>query len=387
MRSTVRFPSVLKLGLALTLVLPGVAGSAWAKRPRPKAAAAQPAAPKKSAQEISSTDDALQKQMDWENKILGPNNEKKIDLAKIQKLQAEETARREKQDKIDRAEKERRDREAERTAAAQRNVSAPSSREVPEIEETPPPPPKVEKHDDAFVDRLLKDKGTTKKKSVAATNDDVDQLLNAAKQEKPAGAGSKSKGGKVDTVDQLLATADKQPTIKTTTKRPTVTDEPVSAEAAAREAAMKAIAAAQAKADEERSRNRKPVVPDAAMLRGREEASARANPSAAPATSRQAPSGASRASWSDPFAGEDSDASPTSRRSKVTTAVRPPSPAAEIEQEPTPAPRRSSAHPGSPHWKDPFDGGEGAPAPRARPAKSAPAGKSKHPANWKDPFA
>src|SRR3954464_927610 len=225
MRSTVRLPRALSLGLALSLALPAVVastgGRAWSKPPAPV---------KKTAKELSSTDDALQKQMDWENKILGPNTEKKIDLAKIQKLQAEETARREKQEKIDKVEKERRDREAERTAAAQRNVTAPSSREMPEIEEAPPPPPKVEKHDDAFVDKLLKDKGTTKKKSVAATNDDVDQLLNAAKQDKPAGTAAKNKGGKVDTVDQLLATADKQPTIKTTTKRPTVADEPVSAE-------------------------------------------------------------------------------------------------------------------------------------------------------------
>lgn len=384
MRSIVRFPTVLKLGLALTLVLPGFAGTAWAKPP-----SAKPAGPKKSAQEISSTDDALQKQMDWENKILGPNTEKKIDLAKIQKLQAEETARREKQDKIDKAEKDRREREAERTAAAQRNVHAPSSRDMPEVEEAPPPPPKVEKHDDAFVDKLLKDKSPTKKKSAAATNDDVDQLLNAAKQEKPAGVAAKNKGGKVDTVDQLLATADKEPTIKTTTKRPTVTDEPVSAEAAAREAAMKAIAAAQAKADEERGRNRKPVVPDAAMMRGRAEANARANPPPAPVPSRQAPSGTTRAAWNDPFAGDDTDAAPASRRSKVTTAVRPPSPPADLDVDPTPAPPRSSVRSGERGWKDPFDAGEGVPASRARPAKSHPAGKAKrhHPRNWKDPFA
>ena len=376
MRSTVRVPRVLSLGLALSLALPGLtgglAGNAWAK---------SPPAPKKSAKEISSTEDALQKQLDWENKILGPNTEKKIDLAKIQKLQAEETARREKQEKIDKVEKERRDREAEKAAAAQRNVRAPSTRDMPEIEEAPPPKP-VEKHDDAFVDKLLKDKGVSKKKSVAATNDDVDQLLNQAKVEKSPAAGGKAKGGKSDSVDQLLATADKQPTIKTTTKRPSATDEPVSAEAAAREAAMKAIAAATAKNEEERNRNRKPVVPDAAVLRARAEASARANPALdPPSRSATAPT---KASWSDPFAAESDP--PSSKRSKVTTSVRPPSPSEDLGGDVAPPP---SSKRGGASWKDPFEtgGGSAPPAPRSRTGSPAKGKKAKHPANWKDPFA
>ena len=73
--------------------------------------------------------------------------------------------------------------------AAQRNVHAPSSREVPEIQEAPPPP-KAEKHDDAFVDKLLKEKGLPKKKA-SVTNDEVDELLNQAKQDKPAQAAGK----------------------------------------------------------------------------------------------------------------------------------------------------------------------------------------------------
>ena len=39
--------------------------------------------------------------------------------------------------------------------------------------------------------------------------------------------------GRADGVDQILSTADKEPSIKTVAKRPSVTDEPVSAEAAA----------------------------------------------------------------------------------------------------------------------------------------------------------
>jgi len=382
MRSTVRLPRALSLGLALSLALPAVVassgGRAWSKPPAPV---------KKTAKELSSSDDALQKQMDWENKILGPNTEKKIDLAKIQKLQAEETARRERQEKIDRAEKEKRDREAEKAAAAQRNVHSPSTRDVPEIEEAPPPPPKpVEKHDDAFVDRLLKDKGgAPKKKNAAVTNDEVDQLLNASKPDKQA---SKAKGGRADSVDQILSTADKEPSIKTVAKRPTVTDEPVSAEAAAREAALKAIAAAAAKNEEERNRNKRPVVPDAAVLRARAEAQARANPSPSmpPSPSRSA-GGATKASWNDPFANEPDDV-PRSSKSKVTTSVRPPSPSDDLDGDPAPAPPSKRDRGAGPNWKDPFDaGGSTTPTRRTKAGKSGRGGKAKRPANWKDPFA
>jgi hypothetical protein len=376
MRSIFSLPHAFRLGLALSATLPLAlpAGSVFAA---PKGKAAASPAAKKSAKEISSTDDALQKQMDWENKILGPNTEKKIDLAKIQKLQAEETARREKQEKIDRVEKEKKDRELAAKEAAQRNVHAPSSREVPEIQEAPPPPPKpAEKHDDAFVDKLMTGKNLPKKK--VASNDDVDELLKAAKTEKPAPTAGRGKGG--DGVDALLATADKQPTIKTVAKRPTATDEPVSAEAASREAAMKAIAAATAKAEEERSRNKKPVIPDAAILRARAEANARANPSPL----RPAAASTSKAGWNDPFAAE-AETPVSSKRGKVSATVRPTAP----ELEPEPAPSRRGGRSGGAGWKDPFDsGGDGAPS-RARPSSpaKAPAGKAKHPANWKDPFA
>lgn len=378
MRLIVPLRRVLSLGLALSFgsSIAPVAGSssAWAA---PKAKAAQNAQ-KKSAKEISSTDDALQKQMDWENKILGPNTEKKIDLVKIQKLQADETARREKQDRIDKTEKEKREREAAAAAAAQRNVRAAGTHDVPDVEEAPPPPKPAEKHDDAFVDKLLKEKALPKKKATV-TNDEVDQLLNQAKQDKPAVAG-KGKGGKgSDTVDQLLATADKQPTIKTTTKRPSAADEPVSAEAAAREAAMKAIAAATAKTDEERNRNKKPAIPDAAILRARAEANARANP---PPPPKMVPASASKSGWSDPFA---ADAPPPSKKERVNASVRP---AADVAPAaPSTSGRRGSSRTG---WKDPFDGGGdgGAATPRSKiPAKAGPAKPGKHPPNWKDPFA
>lgn len=359
------FSTGLALALGLSLAVPFGAGTAVAA---PKAKAQ-----KKSAKELSSSDDSLDKQMDWENKILGPNTEKKIDLAKIQKLQAEEMARREKQEKVDRADKERKEREEAAAAAAKRNVKAAGTHDVPEIEEAPPPPKQpVEKHDDAFVDHLLKDKGSGKKKSAAQTNDAVDELLNASKQEKPAPTAKK--GGKNDSVDQLLATADKEPSIKTTVHKPPAEEEPVSAEAAAREAAMKAIAAAAAK--NEANRVKRPVVPDAAVLRARAEASARANP---PPPSRQERPAASKAAWSDPFATDNPPTDYPTKKSRVSTSVRPP----DVDPPPPPTSgRRGSSRGGN--WKDPFDAGQGGGS-RSKPAKQAK--PAKHPPNWKDPFA
>lgn len=372
MRSNVPYPRAFSTGLALalglSLAVPFGAGTAMAA---PKAKTQ-----KKSAKELSSSDDALDKQMDWENKILGPNAEKKIDLAKIQKLQAEEMARREKQEKIDRADKERKEREEAAAAAAKRNVKAAGTHDVPEIEETPPPPKQpVEKHDDAFVDHLLKDKsGGSKKKSAAQTNDAVDELLNASKQDKPA-ATAKSGRGKSDSVDQLLATADKEPTIKTVVHKSQAEEEPVSAEAAAREAAKKAIEAAAAR--DQANRAKRPVIPDAAVLRARAEASARANP---PPPSRPAPPAASKAAWSDPFATDNPPTDYPTKKSRLSTSVRPP----DVDPPPPPTSgRRGSSRGGN--WKDPFDaGGGGGGSPRSKPAKGKPA---KHPPNWKDPFA
>ena len=375
-----RSNACLSSALALAIVW---SASAWAAPPK------KAGGPKKNAKELSSDDPALQKQMDWENKLMGPNTEKKIDLAKIQKLQAEEAARREKQEKLDKLDKDKKDREAA-IAAQRKDVRAPSSREVPEIEEAPPPPPKpVEKHDDAFVDRLLKDKGGPKKKQPTVTNDEVDQLLAKAKTDKPVATPGKGKGKGADGVDQLLATADKQPTIKTTVRKNEATSEPVSAEAAAREAALKAIAAASAaKAEDERARNKRPVIPDAAVLRARAEQNARAQGSSS-SSSKSAPA-ARPAAWTDPFATDTPTPSKKAKsRGDVTTSVVPPdsdSPPVSGRHAPStrPAPRENEG------WKDPFDSGSAPTRTRpAAPVKTAPAQKpaNKRPANWKDPFA
>src|SRR5262245_21343152 len=111
MPSKFRAPTGLVQALALTLAvsLPAVA---LAKDNKEKKAAAK---------EISADDKTNQK-MNWEDNVRGPNAIKKIDPAKIQKLQAEEMARREKQEKLDQAEKDRKEREAAAAAEKQRNV-------------------------------------------------------------------------------------------------------------------------------------------------------------------------------------------------------------------------------------------------------------------------
>lgn len=377
MRSMFRLPSAL--AIALFCVTPAAAA--------PKAKAPVPAdGAKKSGKEISTDDRALDKQMDWETKVLGPNNIKKIDLAKIQKLQAEELVRREKQEKVDQADKDRKEREAAAAAATQRNVKAPSTREVPSVEEAAPPAKPVEKHDDAFVDKLLTGKGD--KKKVAVSNDEVDELLNKAKHEKAPAASGRARGKGGDNVDQLLATADKQAPVKTTTRKAVEAPETVSAEAAAREAALRSVAAAAAaKANEDRAR-RRTAIPDAAVLR----AQASAKTSSEPARPT-----ASRAAWVDPFAADGGGQSSSSAKgrgksghSAVTSAASSSSraPAAAGRHGPATRPAGPAVRPAAnDSWQDPFDAGGGV-KPRPAPAKTAPAARpGKHPPNWKDPFA
>jgi hypothetical protein len=370
---------------------------------------------KKSTKEISA-DDGLQRQMDWETKLLGPNTEKKIDLVKIQKLQAQETARREKQDKQDRLQKERKEREAA-LAAQRKDLKAPSSRDVPVVETPQVPTRPVEKHDDAFVDKLIKDGKSGERKRPAVSNDDVDELLAKAKQEKGASITPKpSRGGRTDSVDQLLATADQQQAIKTTTKKPTDA-EPVSAEAAAREASLRALAAANARSQEERDRSKRLAIPDAAKQRTPPQSNAARATSASTSlrTGRAAQGGQQSAqeaggdlqdgrdgsdgsAWKDPFANE---AATPVRRSKTSTAVVPASTrlgAAGRRSSvvrPTANDRQGGADGADgvdgvkgADWKDPFDSAAPAGA-KSRPVgpKAKPTKVPKRAAHWKDPFA
>ena len=375
--------SALALALALVCLTPALAAGKPGKAPAAK-----------KAKEISTDDKALDKQMDWETKILGPNTQKKIDLKKIQRLQAEETARREKQERLDQAERDRKEREAASAAAAQRNVKAPSTHDVPSVAEKPLPAKPVEKHDDAFVDKLLS--GKAEKKKVVVSNDEVDQLLDKAKKDQGASiVPAHAKGGRTDTVDQLLATADKQAPIKTRKQVDSSRAEPVSAEAAAREAALKAIAATKVQQDE-RSRSSRPAIPDAAVLRAQAAARAQTRPSSGATSAAPAPAAAptrGRAEWTDPFAGEDSADRPAPARGQTATAARMLSsqPATSSRSVPSVSGRRGPAtRPSAPSdsgsgWQDPFDSGAG--PVKLRPAAVPKPAPVKHPPAWKDPFA
>ena len=367
---------VLRLSSVLVLALTWIASASAPTWAAPKAKPATADGNKKSGKEISTDDKALDKQMDWETKVLGPNTQKKIDLAKIQKLQAEELARREKQDRIDQADKDRKERESAAAAAAQRNVKAPNTRDVPAVVEAPAKP--AEKHDDAFVDKVMT--GKAEKKKATVSNDEVDQLLNKAKQEKGASIvpSKGGRGGKGDTVDQLIATADKQAAIKTTTRKPNDSGEPVSAEAAARAAAYKAVAAAlAAKADEEKARGRRPAVPDAAMLRAQGGAQTVGRQQVTQTSKPTAPRGGG---WTDPFASDGASSSARGRGKVVTDTIPPPSQASGRHP---PSSRPTGPNEGG-GWKDPFEPGGGTAKPRPSAPKAAPAAKpAKHPRTGK----
>lgn len=318
---------------------------------------------KKSAKDVATTDDGnLQNTLSWEDKVMGPETNKKIDLKKIEELQAKEKARREKAEKDD---KERREREAAQ-AAQRKDVAAPASKEV-EVEEAPVPVKPAVKHDDAFVDKLMNDKGGPKKKVASQGSDDVDQLLAKVKDNKGGAPVAKSKN---DSVDQLLTSAEKQPTRTTVTRPSPALQTTKSDEEAAREEALRALAAAQAKLAADRAKQRQqPSVPDAAVLKARMAAD---NGSAAAPTPKKTaptltttstPASASSDSWSDPFTTTDS---PRGHKGALKHGKGP-------------------ANGAKGGWGDPFDSG-GAKGRPAGKASGKGQKKTKDP-NWNDPFA
>jgi len=333
--------------LCLPSLVPVLSATAVAADPSGKGA-------KKSQKDVSSagTDSALENTLSWEDKVMGPDTNKKIDLKKIEAMQAAEKLRREKEEKND---KERKEREAAQ-AATRKDVAAPATHEV-QVEEAPVPVKPAVKHDDAFVDKLLNDKGGPKKKVVSSGTDDVDQLLAKSK-------GGPTTKGKHDSVDQLLTSAEKEPS-KTTVAHPAAAlATKKSDEEAAREEALRAFAAAQTKlaAEQRAKQHQQPAVPDAAVLKARAmasgDASASSKKTAAPTLTTT--SSTSSENWNDPF---------TSGGRKGASLKHG-------------AGNKASGTKSG--MSDPFDGGA-----KAHPAaKSAGKGqkKTKDP-NWNDPFA
>jgi hypothetical protein len=176
-----------------------------------------------------SSDDGIGKTLQWEDNVMGPDD-KRGELDKIAKAQAinkaaTEKAAREKE----KADKEAAAREAKEAAAPKAQTSKRggevalptlpdeeqgskkgNSKPVeisPKLETATAAPPPAKPADDKFIDKLLKEEGSGKKKKASASNDKaLLDILSTEPAAKPAG-----KKGKKDGVDSLLVDADKEP--------------------------------------------------------------------------------------------------------------------------------------------------------------------------------
>ena len=365
-------------------------------------------ASKKKSNEI--VNDNFDKQMSWENSVLGPDD-KKAEMAKMARANAMAKAAAEKA-AAEKAAAERNavKEEAKQQRAAATKTAAPVLLATPQDETAgkstrnndkfaeepapaPAPPPKPA--DDKFIDKILK--GEASKKKVVRNDDELNELL-AKDKIAPA---PRAKGKRVDNVDDLLRSAEKQPDMpapKTKTPdwakiEPETTPRPVaiaprpqpkkddgvihivqgaagtmSAPPPAPRPQMAAATSAR-RAQNTDTFDRRDSDPFAEVPRKR-------------SASVSAPARSS-ASFADPFA--DSGAPAPRARSVVTP--RPVAPPPAPRAMPVPASRREAASP-PPGWSDPF---ADAPADRGKPVKrttepkrAAPAG---HPPGWKDPFS
>jgi hypothetical protein len=185
-----------------------------------------------------SSDSAINKQMQWEESVMGPDDGKNAELAKIARAQAINKAAAEKAAK----EKEKADaqaaREKEKADAAPKTnkrggevalptlpdedsgkgKSGKTSEISPKLETAAAaaPPPPVKHGDDKFIDGLLKDNSGGKKHKASASEDKaLDDLLATDKPAAPAKGKSKK-----DDVDALLS-AKPQPMPETHVKHET----------------------------------------------------------------------------------------------------------------------------------------------------------------------
>jgi hypothetical protein len=385
-------------GYTAALVIVGLvasAGTAAAKsRPRAKAKAPKAAAPvvqaadKKKPTELLTDDRAITKQMQWEDKVMGPND-KKAELARIARAAAINKAAADKA-AADKAAgidvKEPAPAPAPRAKSALNLPTLPDEgangsrkddgkhREISAkllTEEASTPPPAAKPADDKFIDKLLNSEGSSRKKAAKTSDSELVQLL-AKETDKPA---VKAKGrGKNDIVDSVLANADKEAE-KTVVKpkqpdwtkpeQPTAPPPPP-APVAVKPAPKKDSGVIQVI----QGANYAPPPPVAAAPAPASTQGRRAAPpSEAPAPRQVA---AKPANWKDPF----SDSAAAARKAAVTT---PPS-----------TKKEGVAHP--PGWRDPFADGPDqnkakrpASEPKRTNTESPPPSDGKS-GQWKDPF-
>ena len=408
-----RRPSIFGVALWFVLAL-GLAAPAAARskgkrgsRKAPPVAVAPAANPEtKKPAELLVDDRAINKQMQWEDKVMGSNSAKKAELAKIARAAA-----------ITRAAEQ---------AAAEKGAAAPppppaasapkpskmavalpalpdegatrkddhggKAREVsPALSTTaaaasvPAPRPA----DDKFIDKILASDG---KKRVASRSSDgeLEQLL-TKESDKP---GAKRKGKRKDMVDDLLENAGKN------TPPPAIAKSGAEANAEALEGLptpppLQHVAvkkAAPVKRDDgiiHVVQGANYAIPMSTTARPAPVASAAP---AAKAEPRAEPTTTKGAAWTDPFA----DKAPSRR-----VAAAAPAPTPRVESAPAaaaPPPRAVRPTPSSSEdWKDPFAEPDSArskrpPAPvpakvETKPAKADPPPAKPAAPGWKDPFA
>jgi hypothetical protein len=343
--------------------------------------------------------DNFDKQMQWENNVMGPDD-KKAELAKIARASAISKAAAEKAA----AEKAA----AEKTAAREEAKRGPATKTAAPVllatpedenagkstknrdrddragheispklstEEAVTPPPPVKPADDKFIDKLLK--GEPNRKKVVKNDDELNDLL-AKDKIAPA---PKPRGKKVDSVDDLLRSAEKQPDMPATKAK---TPDWAKVEAPTAPAPPPVIMRAPPKKDDgvihivqgaAGTTSPRPQVAAATPSRRTQNADAFDRRDADSFDTPRKRGVAKSASFADPFA--DSGSAPRAR----VTAPPPPPPRPVA---PRVAPRREVASP-PPGWRDPFSDApdRGKPAKRADEPK-APAGR---PPGWKDPFS
>jgi len=354
--------------------------------------------------ELRADDKSMSKQLQWEDKVMGPDS-KRAELDKIARAHAiTEKAEKDKKDKDKQAALEAvapapRPEKAKKAEVALPSMSdekssAKSSSDEGRTHEISPkletaaaqaPVPASKPADDKFIDKLLREEDAPSKKRASANDKELESLLAGAK-DKPA-AGHK----RADSVDSLLKNADKGPAmpapraqsglpewakqpeiassaapppqpvaLRTTAPRNdgvihVVQGAAVASAAPARPAPTTHGARRGAKATASPVEWNDPFAekksPSFATAEPRKAAAS--HPSALPsgsASSGTSSSGVASGSWNDPFADGAETRKTTTRRAAPASS---PAPA------PTPARRNDKANesthaPGQTGWKDPF---------------------------------
>jgi hypothetical protein len=389
--------------LTAAMIVFGALTSARAADPKKGAAS------KKKSGEV--LNDNFDKQMQWEANVMGPDD-KKAELAKMARANAMAKAAAEKA-AVDRAnaEKQAAREEAKQQRTPATKSAAPVLLATPEDENAgkstkntdkfaeepaPPPPPPVKPTDDRFIDKILK--GEQSKKKVVRNDDELNELLAKDKIAPPP----KPKGKRVDSVDDLLRSAEKQPDMPVS-KAKTPDWAKVEVESTPRPVAV--APRPQPKKDDgvihivqgaAGTMSAPPVAPrpqmaSATTMRRSQNTDTfdrrDADPFAEAPRKRAAgapvrASAPTAATFADPFA---DNGAPAPRARAVAAPSRPVAP---------PAARREVAQPRG-DWSDPFAdapsntsssaSSDRKPAKRsAEPKRAAPAG---HPPGWKDPFS